>query len=221
MEEILIGIKILSTGLTLNDISTNQRGAMVQELLSEQGDRNVIGGAEIQKYGITGIKGRVYLQDIHDQKAFINPNSLLVQNIIAHIENPYNHIKITGIIPDNNDYILVDTINQITLNQNQNLTSELIWSILHSTLINWYIYRFIFAKANRTMHFDNTTTSKIPIPKDMNLDIQNLLCELVAQILSAKKSNPKADTTALETKIDQLVYQLYNLTPEEIKIIEG
>ncbi|MDS9396462.1 Eco57I restriction-modification methylase domain-containing protein [Aphanizomenon flos-aquae NRERC-008] len=221
MEEILIGIKILSTGLTLNDISTNQRGAMVQELLSEQGDRNVIGGAEIQKYGITGIKGRVYLQDIHDQKAFINPNSLLVQNIIAHIENPYNHIKITGIIPDNNDYILVDTINQITLNQNQNLTPELIWSILHSTLINWYIYRFIFAKANRTMHFDNTTTSKIPIPKDMNLDIQNLLCELVAQILSAKKSNPKADTTALETKIDQLVYQLYNLTPEEIKIIEG
>ena len=32
-----------------------------------------------------------------------------------------------------------------------------------------------------------------------------------------KKSNPKADTTALETKIDQLVYQLYGLTEEEIK----
>ncbi|GCL44175.1 hypothetical protein NIES80_39010 [Dolichospermum planctonicum] len=29
------------------------------------------------------------------------------------------------------------------------------------------------------------------------------------------------DTTALETEINQLVYQLYNLTPEEIKIIEN
>ncbi|WP_228037075.1 hypothetical protein, partial [Cuspidothrix issatschenkoi] len=44
---------------------------------------------------------------------------------------------------------------------------------------------------------------------------------IVNQILTAKKSDPKADTTALETEIDQLVYQLYELTAEEIKIIEG
>lgn len=39
--------------------------------------------------------------------------------------------------------------------------------------------------------------------------------------LFAKKQNPDADTTDLETQIDQLVYKLYNITPEEIKIIEG
>ncbi|WP_246863037.1 Eco57I restriction-modification methylase domain-containing protein [Dolichospermum sp. UHCC 0315A] len=44
---------------------------------------------------------------------------------------------------------------------------------------------------------------------------------IVDKILTAKKSDPKADTTALETEIDQLVYQLYELTAEEIKIIEG
>ena len=44
---------------------------------------------------------------------------------------------------------------------------------------------------------------------------------IVDQILTAKKSDPKADTTTLETEIDQLVYQLYELTPEEIQIIEG
>ena len=218
-EEIKIGLKILETCLTLNDISTNQRGAMIQELVSDEGDRDVIGGAEVQQYGIKGIKGKVYLKDVNEEKAFIHQNSLLVQNIIAHIENPYDHIKITGTIPDRNDYILVDTINQITLNKN--LTPELIWSILHSTLINWYIYRFIFAKAIRTMHFDNTTTSRIPIPRVINLDIQKFLYELVNKILTSKKSDPKADTTALETEIDQLVYQLYELTAEEIKIIEG
>lgn len=36
-----------------------------------------------------------------------------------------------------------------------------------------------------------------------------------------KKNNPKADTSALEKQIDEMVYKLYELTDEEIKIIEG
>jgi hypothetical protein len=36
-----------------------------------------------------------------------------------------------------------------------------------------------------------------------------------------KKQNPSAITTDLENKIDQLVYQLYELTEEEIAIVEG
>ncbi|MEQ8628744.1 TaqI-like C-terminal specificity domain-containing protein [Ekhidna sp.] len=44
---------------------------------------------------------------------------------------------------------------------------------------------------------------------------------LVTQILEAKKKDPKADTSKLETEIDQLVYELYGLTEEEIDIIEN
>lgn len=44
---------------------------------------------------------------------------------------------------------------------------------------------------------------------------------LVDQILSAKRKNPNADTTALERQIDKMVYELYDLTPEEIEIMEG
>jgi hypothetical protein len=36
-----------------------------------------------------------------------------------------------------------------------------------------------------------------------------------------KKKNPLSDTLDLESQIDQLIYQLYELTEEEIKIIEG
>ena len=42
----------------------------------------------------------------------------------------------------------------------------------------------------------------------------------VERILAAKRHDPKADTTALEREIDQLVYKLYDLTPEEIAIVE-
>jgi adenine-specific DNA-methyltransferase len=40
------------------------------------------------------------------------------------------------------------------------------------------------------------------------------------QFLAAKKRDPKADTSALEREIDQRVYQLYDLMPEEIAIVE-
>ncbi len=41
-----------------------------------------------------------------------------------------------------------------------------------------------------------------------------------AGILAAKQMNPAADTSALEGEIDQQVYALYGLMPEEIKIVE-
>lgn len=49
---------------------------------------------------------------------------------------------------------------------------------------------------------------------------QQEIATLVLQILAAKKRDPKADATALEQEIDRLVYQLYDLTPEEIAIVE-
>lgn len=44
---------------------------------------------------------------------------------------------------------------------------------------------------------------------------------IVDRILSAKKANPQADTSALEAEIDRLVYKLYDLTEDEVKIIES
>ena len=44
---------------------------------------------------------------------------------------------------------------------------------------------------------------------------------LVDEIIQTKKQNPTADTTNLENQIDQLVYKLYDLTEEEIRIVEG
>ena len=40
-------------------------------------------------------------------------------------------------------------------------------------------------------------------------------------ILSTKDTDPSADTSELETEIDQLIYSLYGLTNEEIAIVEG
>ncbi|HRT81499.1 MAG TPA: DUF3644 domain-containing protein [Bacteroidales bacterium] len=44
---------------------------------------------------------------------------------------------------------------------------------------------------------------------------------LVDKILAAKKGNPQADTSTWEREIDRLVYKIYDLTEEEIRIIEN
>ncbi|WP_375561412.1 Eco57I restriction-modification methylase domain-containing protein [Bernardetia sp. OM2101] len=61
---------------------------------------------------------------------------------------------------------------------------------------------------------------KIPMPNaDKN---QTKAIEiLVNQILKSKKKNPKTDTTDLENKIDILVYKLYELSYEEVLIIDS
>jgi adenine-specific DNA-methyltransferase len=42
----------------------------------------------------------------------------------------------------------------------------------------------------------------------------------VKRILAGKARDASTDVSALEQEIDQLVYALYGLTPEEIKIVE-
>ena len=59
----------------------------------------------------------------------------------------------------------------------------------------------------------------IPIPTATK-EQQQAIINLVDIIISTKKDSPQTDTSALEREIDQQVYDLYNLTPEEIYIIE-
>ncbi len=63
---------------------------------------------------------------------------------------------------------------------------------------------------------------KIPIPKitPQNQKLAHKITDGAKAILEAKEKDPKANTQRLEKEIDALVYQLYNLTDEEIKIIE-
>ncbi|HED0569454.1 TPA: Eco57I restriction-modification methylase domain-containing protein [Campylobacter coli] len=64
---------------------------------------------------------------------------------------------------------------------------------------------------------------KLPIPKinSKNQKLADELINLVDEILKAKEQDKNANTQELENKINSLVYKLYNLTEDEIKIIEN
>jgi hypothetical protein len=198
-----IALKIKKSNFHIKDIAKNSRGGIFQNKISETGNIEVLGGAEIQRNGIIGIKGKIDIELIkNDSKCFINSNSILVQNLVAHIENPIDHIKITACFPERKNYSIVDTINQITFEEEYN--AKVFWCLFNSKLINWYCYRFIFARAIRTMHFDNSITNRIPIPKDFNqqplIEKSNLMLSLNKEL---QESNSKFQR-ALQRKFEGL-----------------
>ena len=92
-------------------------------------------------------------------------------------------------------------------------------AILNSKLSEWYFNQISTTTGMGTNRWKKYKIEMLPIKEPTETE-ELLLEKIVNQILTAKKSDSKADTTALETEIDQLVYQLYELTAEEIKIIE-
>ena len=59
--------------------------------------------------------------------------------------------------------------------------------------------------------------SQIPIPAISNT---GAIDHLVEQILAAKAADARADVRAWEREIDERVYALYGLRPDEIRMIE-
>lgn len=129
---------------------------------------------------MNGIYGFIQQKDIHDNKSHVTKNSILVQRLVAHILKPVDHIKITATIPDTDDFIIVDTINQIKI-KDESVSPYYVLGLLNSKIVNWYAYRFIFGKAIRTMQFDNPVTNRIPIIINKHDDVVNCVKQLLDQ----------------------------------------
>lgn len=125
---------------------------------------------------------------------------------------------------------------------NNDANPKYLLSLLNSKLISFYIKQSYSALGiDGGINFSAEIIEQLPIPKTTPTQQQPFIT-LVDQILSAKQNPPSPpfvkggnntnsplergqgvcnDTSALEKQIDEMVYKLYGLTPEEIAIIEG
>ncbi|HPS56596.1 MAG TPA: N-6 DNA methylase [Spirochaetota bacterium] len=127
-------------------------------------------------------------------------------------------------------------IRAIVLNDEVTYSIKYTLGLLNSKLLNWY-YGFIGKPKGKMREYFNEPMALIPI---RTIDFNNpddkqkhdSLVSLVDQMLSAQKDcrAAKSDNdkklheqkiTMLDKKIDDLVYKLYGLTDEEIRIVEG
>jgi hypothetical protein len=98
---------------------------------------------------------------------------------------------------------------------------KLLLALLNSTLLNFYHGRRFLDREKITFQkVLIANVRKFPLAVAAK-NVSSSILPLVDEILQLKAVNPAADTSALEREIDQQVYALYGLTPEEIAIVEG
>ncbi|EAI1837690.1 class I SAM-dependent DNA methyltransferase [Campylobacter jejuni] len=105
----------------------------------------------------------------------------------------------------------------------KNLDYKYLMAVLNSSLTWWFLQKTSVVMKGGFYRIKPAYIEKFCIPKinSKNQKIADELINSVDEILKAKEQDKNANTQELENKINSLVYKLYNLTEEEIKIIEG
>lgn len=152
---------------------------------------------------------------IIDKSGLLCNHSITVSVLWKEL-NKVNNRSITGSIQK--DFKIKEVFEfRKTLEENSNkFDLRYLLAILNSKLANYYLNQV----RRSQIGFYPDDLKKLPIKK-IALSGQQIFIGLVDQIISIKKQNKGADTKNLESQIDQLVYKLYDLTPEEIEIVEN
>ena len=184
---------------------------------NNNGEQRVITGAQILRYKITDTPsqgGIVYLNPnivklTTDRVESISRSRIVTQRITG----VDSRIRIISTMAPANIYCANST-NYISPTKNS-INLKYLLGVLNSKCVN-----FFFKQTSTNTNVTGKEIAKFPIPL-ANLKIQDTIINKVERILSVKRNDISGDTSAIESEIDRLVYQLYGLTEEEIKIVEG
>lgn len=117
----------------------------------------------------------------------------------------------------------IDSVHSLINKEGTNYDLKYVLAILNSNLGN-YLYQLInFEKDKVFAQVKLTFLRKIPIKK-ASTEAQQRLVSYVDKIIALKGAKEEKENSRVleyEKQIDQLVYKLYDLTPEEIIVVEG
>ncbi len=140
-------------------------------------------------------------------------NIIVTQNITGTSDAYRIHANLIEV--KNQEMLFLDTCNLSYCKEREH--AKFLVGLLNSRLLDW-----LFRKTSTNNHVNLYELETLPIPQitKSNQPTAHKITDCAKAILEAKEKDPKANTQELEKEIDALVYQLYNLTDEEIKTIE-
>ena len=124
-------------------------------------------------------------------------------------------------------YCNYKTILNVNPKNGSGISMKYLCGVLNSKLISFiYSYSSNKIEADSFPRLSVGDLKQIPIKNvSVNESSEAKTAEkiefLVDEITSIKLINPLQDSTNIDTEIDLLVYELYGLTEEEIRIVEG
>lgn len=130
---------------------------------------------------------------------------------------------------DNGYYYNKESIINLVL-ESEDFDIKYILALLNSDLMNWYYNKEFSNESKLTVNLSKEYLSEIPI-KEISLEKQQQFTELVENMLQLNKDLAECKTpkdekllklqiTKTDEKINQLVYELYDLSDKEIAIID-
>src|SRR5690554_4758415 len=122
---------------------------------------------------------------------------------------PYTTLFRSNFILDEKGHYSVNTVYNISSN------SKGFLGYLNSKVFLFYFQSVSNSIRGGYLRFFTSYMKDAPIPKNTKA-----LEPHVEKILTAKQEDPSEETTALEREIDVLVYRLYGLTYEEVKVVD-
>jgi Alw26I/Eco31I/Esp3I family type II restriction m6 adenine DNA methyltransferase len=189
-------------------------------LTGNSDDLPMLKGANLDRYIIKSkmSQGEVqfvkkeYLNEISSNKLEHYKNERIVMQGITGV-NEKIRLKMT--IADSNIFC-GNSVNYIYF-YNSDLDINAVLAIMNSKLLN-----YLFKKFSTNSNVNGYEVNNLPLPKNLNKK-QDELSSLTRKLICINKSNISDENNIknIESKIDQLVYQLYGLTAEEIAIVEG
>ena len=150
-----------------------------------------------------------FMQDIVDKNQ--SNRILICQQVTGTVDHRRLHFALAS--SSSERFLWGNSVNK-TLLINQSYSWSFL-AILNSKFMDWY-----FRITSTNNHVQIYEIEQLPIPQ-LSGDMFIRLDSLAKQMITAKEIDPEANTSSLEDKIDKLVYKLYNLTEEEIVIVEG
>ena len=230
-----IKFKMENQGRKLGDVTNIFLGLGIQGMKNfieeeKKGYFKVLRGNDIQRWFIRGRKyydpnDKDLIKYKKDMQKFYQPH-IVAQRIVAHIKD---HIKLT-VAFDKEGLFSFNTVTNILV-KDKNYSEEFIVALLNSNLIQYYTYKFIYQNAIRSMDFYEAYAKQIPVPK-INKSQEQKITNLVNEMLELQKKNHDENISGhkkerveqqiknIDYEIDQEIYKLYEITPEEQKIIE-
>ena len=119
---------------------------------------------------------------------------------------------------DDKQFIVRDNLYVITP-KDPGYDVKYLLGLMNSRLLTWYYQNALNPEVGEALaQVKKSHLVKLPIKESPSS--KKKIESLVDQILAAKKEDPEADTSEWEAEIDRHVYQLYDLTDQEIAIVE-
>ncbi len=176
-----------------------------------------ISGKELKKYYINDF---YYIQEslkgVDYKREAFNKDRIFIKRIATRPGGTF--------VTQDKDVLAFNTVYSIFGIKDYN--PKLILAILNSELMNFY-YEYTYNLGMKlTTQITIEYLKELPIIKDPDEKISKNIIKLVDEMLKLNKTSEsreknKTKIEAVDYEIDQEVYKLYNLTPEEIKVVEG